>query len=184
MQYAEIEDEAPCGPIKSHIDIAKSLKVPEVPPSEDSRHAVVEEVKKEYAELAAEICTLNEQYTAKCQMLDKMREMMDAFDKDPETAKTYVTDLDSLVTHFEEDEHLDALKEKMNEKLIKFRQHYKALCMSDVGEKFTCFTCLERTIDVFLDPCGHTACNECTAKFKNTCPFCRTTVVWKKLFLA
>jgi hypothetical protein len=55
--------------------------------------------------------------------------------------------------------------------------------MDDVGEKYMCFTCLERSVDVFLDPCGHVACTQCQVRFGTSCPFCRVPVTPKRMFL-
>jgi hypothetical protein len=44
--------------------------------------------------------------------------------------------------------------------------------------KFTCFVCMDRLVDLFIDPCGHVMCDAC---FRNTrdrvkCPGCRGSV--------
>ena len=50
---------------------------------------------------------------------------------------------------------------------------------------FTCFVCLERPIDLFLDPCGHVMCGACWSRTTNKreCPGCRGRVLEpKKIF--
>jgi hypothetical protein len=53
--------------------------------------------------------------------------------------------------------------------------------------QFTCFICMERNIELFIDPCGHVVCEYCWSQTrdKRKCPGCRTTVTGagvKKIF--
>jgi hypothetical protein len=53
--------------------------------------------------------------------------------------------------------------------------------------QFTCFICMERNIELFIDPCGHVVCEHCwtQTRDKRKCPGCRTTVIGagvKKIF--
>ena len=51
--------------------------------------------------------------------------------------------------------------------------------------QFTCFICLERNIELFIDPCGHVVCEYCWSQTrdKRKCPGCRTTLIGvKKIF--
>lgn len=53
--------------------------------------------------------------------------------------------------------------------------------------QFTCFICMERNIELFIDPCGHVVCEHCwtQTRDKRKCPGCRTTVLGagvKKIF--
>ena len=46
---------------------------------------------------------------------------------------------------------------------------------------FKCFVCLERVVDTFINPCGHTMCSDCWVKHDagpraHRCPGCRATV--------
>ena len=45
-------------------------------------------------------------------------------------------------------------------------------------ERFTCFICQERLIDLFIDPCGHVVCTNCwtQTRDKRKCPGCRAAV--------
>jgi len=53
--------------------------------------------------------------------------------------------------------------------------------------QFTCFICMERNIELFIDPCGHVVCEYCWSQTrdKRKCPGCRTLVIGagvKKIF--
>jgi hypothetical protein len=91
--------------------------------------------------------------------------------------------LSELVADFEEHEQMDELKTRMSDQLAKFHSLRAVLNGPDHGEKYMCFTCLERSVDVFLDPCGHMSCEQCQFRFKTTCPFCRTMITPKRMFL-
>jgi rubrerythrin len=51
--------------------------------------------------------------------------------------------------------------------------------------KFTCFICMDRLVDLFIDPCGHVVCGHCWAntRDKTKCPGCRAQALGaKKIF--
>jgi len=51
--------------------------------------------------------------------------------------------------------------------------------------KYTCFICMDKPIDLFIDPCGHVVCEPCwlNTRIKRDCPGCRGTVLGvKKIF--
>jgi hypothetical protein len=44
--------------------------------------------------------------------------------------------------------------------------------------KFACFVCMDRLVDLFIDPCGHVICDPCWRRTTNhdQCPGCRTEI--------
>jgi hypothetical protein len=49
--------------------------------------------------------------------------------------------------------------------------------------QFTCSICMERTVDTFLDPCGHLVCERCMVRSATlNCPICRRAVQLKKMY--
>ena len=44
--------------------------------------------------------------------------------------------------------------------------------------KFTCFICMDKLVDLYIDPCGHLVCETCWSRTTNkeTCPGCRTRI--------
>lgn len=58
-------------------------------------------------------------------------------------------------------------------KVNEYREVFKSL--RDI-EKFVCAVCLESMCDTFLDPCGHTVCEDCSIRIDKKCPYCRGTI--------
>jgi hypothetical protein len=160
----------------------KQLVMPSATPLEvDERLGVVAELKREYIELVEDIFRRHQEYTGKVNRLDKLKEILETIGTD--SANSYADELGRLIDRFEEDERIEEFKVAMNDQLAKFQGLRSIICMDDVGEKYLCFTCLERSVDVFLDPCGHVACTQCQSRFGTSCPFCRVPVTPKRMFL-
>jgi hypothetical protein len=169
--------------MQAKLDALKKIEPPNGTPLEavhDERYAVVDELKKEYLALVDSIFTDNNTYSKKCQKIDKVKEVVDTLSYD----NLLCGRLSELVADFEEHEQMDELKTRMSDQLAKFHSLRTVLNLNgpDHGEKYLCFTCLERPVDTFLDPCGHMACEQCQYRFKTTCPFCRTMITPKRMF--
>lgn len=48
--------------------------------------------------------------------------------------------------------------------------------------RFTCFVCMDRLVDLFIEPCGHVICDGCWTRTQNkdSCPGCRTACIGAK----
>jgi hypothetical protein len=68
---------------------------------------------------------------------------------------------------------LTAKYAELNKSINEYREVFKS--MREL-EKYTCSVCLEAMCDTFLDPCGHTVCNECATRVDKKCPYCRGTI--------
>ena len=157
----------------------KQLVMPSSAPLEDDKRIdAVAELKREYVALVDDIFYKHQAYTAKVKRLDRLREVIETIG-----TASYADDIERLIDKFEEDERLEDFKTAMNDQLAKFHNLKAVICMDDVGEKYMCFTCLERSVEVFLDPCGHVSCTQCQPRFGKTCPFCRVDVTPKRMFL-
>ena len=160
----------------------KQLVMPTTSPMEiDERLGIVAELKREYVALVDDIFHKHREYTDKVNRLDKLKEVLETIGIN--SAVSYADELRRLIDRFEEDERLEDFKADMNDQLAKFNNLKSIICMDDVGEKYMCFTCLERSVEVFLDPCGHVSCTQCQPRFGTTCPFCRVVVTPKRMFL-
>ena len=53
---------------------------------------------------------------------------------------------------------------------------------SSKSKDFMCQICTEKEIECSFEKCGHVLCNTCSTKVHNTCPFCKTHSVVKKLY--
>ena len=181
MEYAPLNPHERFG-LQAKLDALKKIEPLNGTPLEavhDERYAVVDELKKEYLELVDSIFSDNNTYSKKCEKIDKVKEVVDTLSYD----NSLCGRLSELVADFEEHEQMDELKTRMSDQLAKFHSLRAVLNGPDHGEKYMCFTCLERSVDVFLDPCGHMSCEQCQFRFKTTCPFCRTMITPKRMFL-
>lgn len=66
-------------------------------------------------------------------------------------------------------QNLSVLKTKLKSGIELFK------CMSMVNGKFVCAICINSSVEVFCNPCGHTYCNACVRNTK-LCYLCRTPV--------
>ena len=58
--------------------------------------------------------------------------------------------------------------------------------LSPINDQFICTICQEKTVTHFIDPCGHTLCEDCMKKCTNVnnCHYCRVKRTgFRKLFL-
>lgn len=88
--------------------------------------------------------------------------------------------LTEVLDNYETEEGISALSQQCGEAAGKVEAMKKVL-MDTAAErygKFTCFVCMDRLVDLFIDPCGHVICERCWAqtRSKTTCPGCRQGV--------
>jgi hypothetical protein len=180
MQYTELNTEdSKYYDLQARLLYLKTLPMPtSTPVIDDPRHRVVEEVRDEYLRTVDSVFEMHRIYEAKVEKLTKIKESVTAIGK----GSKYQEMLEQVVTQFEEDEQIEQLKQDLNDKLGTYQHLRGLLRMEDLGEKYMCFTCLENTVDIFLDPCGHLACSTCQRRFAMTCPFCRVLVTPKRMF--
>ena len=85
--------------------------------------------------------------------------------------------ISSVLDSYESDEGVDALTQQCGELKGKFEAMNKVLegTQAERYDRFTCFVCQDRLIDLFIDPCGHVMCERCWAstRDKTSCPGCR-----------
>ena len=64
---------------------------------------------------------------------------------------------------------------KQNAKYADSYRNIIRKCYKELDKKFECPVCYENVEvkDIFITPCNHHICNNCTTKCKNTCPMCR-----------
>jgi hypothetical protein len=93
----------------------------------------------------------------------------------------------SLVDNYESDEGLHTLTQQCGELKGQMYEMEKVLKNTNAERyaKYMCFVCMDRSIDLFFDPCGHVVCDLCwlNTREKRTCPGCRTPLQEaKKIF--
>lgn len=84
----------------------------------------------------------------------------------------------SVVDNYESDVGSVALTQQCGELKGKFEAMSNVLDGTNAEryDKFTCFICQDRLVDLFIDPCGHVVCDHCwvSTRDKSKCPGCRT----------
>jgi len=88
--------------------------------------------------------------------------------------------LTGVLDNYETEEGILALSQQCGEAAGRVEAMKKVL-MDTAAErygKFTCFVCIDRLVDLFIDPCGHVICERCWSqtRSKTTCPGCRQVV--------
>lgn len=145
----------------------------------------MEQLKKEYLDSVSEVLTGYLNLHSKKEKASLMLSIIDKFgNKDVK----YVQMLSQLIEQFDEDEGItdDAavLKEKTI-KMLSIRNVFSLCKDADVMSNYMCFVCLERPVTMFIDPCGHVICEQCSTRSSlHVCPFCRGSVrQYRKMFL-
>jgi len=95
--------------------------------------------------------------------------------------------LQTMIEDYEEDEKLQELTDKCAILGGRVEAMKKVLSETNAERyaKFTCFVCMDRLVDLFIEPCGHAMCERCWARTpnKDQCPGCRVrTHGAKKIF--
>lgn len=142
----------------------------------------IQTLRTEYQELAQEILIEYEKLAVKKQRADTLLSFIDRIGE-----HKYAEQMRDLVTQFDRDEGMSDLAESVRTKLkrlIGMKRVFELCTECDVASKYMCFLCLDRTIDTFINPCGHVICEPCANKTRNVCPFCRATVHrFEKMFI-
>ena len=95
--------------------------------------------------------------------------------------------LEDILSNHESEEGISTLTQQCGELKGKLEAMKKVLL--DTGAerygKFTCFVCMDRLVDLFIEPCGHVICDACWVRTTNKvqCPGCRVRMEGvKKIF--
>lgn len=84
----------------------------------------------------------------------------------------------SIITQFESDNKVQELTARVTELRAVIEEQRKVLEHTNAEQqvKYQCFVCMERPVDICLDPCGHVMCVPCWNRCPQTdrkCPGCR-----------
>lgn len=92
--------------------------------------------------------------------------------------------LEKVVDNYEVEEGIDALTQHCRE-LAGMTNAMERVMKDTNAERyasFTCFVCMDRLVELFIDPCGHVICAPCWARTPvrdvsgPKCPGCRSAV--------
>lgn len=143
-----------------------------------------------------ELCNFKTKFTQsrrdlsqKSSILSEKKEELNVINMmlDNVSSQTLKDSLVRIIGEYEVDAGLNDLKQECGEIAGRVEAMKKVLIDTGVERygKFTCFVCMDRLIDLFVDPCGHVICERCWAstRDKTVCPGCRTpTRAAKKIF--
>jgi hypothetical protein len=194
MNFAELDEEDDHGAKVMMMDTYDRLlrlrSILEVEENENPipKHEMMDSIeilKKEYIDLVSEVLIGYMNMHAK---KEKASHMLSVLDKLGNKDVKYVEMLREVVEQFDRDECITEDAEKLKEKTTKMLslRNVFSLCKdADVMSAYMCFVCLERPVDVFIDPCGHVICEQCSVRSAlHVCPFCRGSVrQYRKMFL-
>jgi len=135
----------------------------------------IKQLKEMYTDTVTRLLRVNKEHDQKRKKIDRLSEILNVMDTD---AARYKDSLQDVIDQFTEDERVVELKKEYEDTVERFRalRHVINFVSSDDMNRFMCFTCLDRSIDSVLVPCGHVGCSLCTSKFVTTCPYCRSDV--------
>jgi hypothetical protein len=145
----------------------------------------MENLKKDYLDLVPDVLIGYMNLHAKKEKASYLLSIIDKFgNKDVK----YVEMLSQLVEQFDKDEGISDSSEELKEKTKKMlaMRNVFSLCKDvDIMSAYMCFLCLDRPVNMFIDPCGHVICEQCSMRSAlHVCPFCRGPVrQYKKMFL-
>jgi len=132
-------------------------------------------------------------------MIEERRRLFKTFSKN---IKASIESIEQMEPHDEDPELNRLLEKRINmyyhelgiEKMVEceyklnseFQVLRKTLIELSHVSLTQCMICLDRTVSWFIDPCGHTLCNECKEKTQEykTCHYCRVKrTKFNKLYL-
>lgn len=130
------------------------------------------EFKMKYVGARADLAVASAQLREKREELNVMRMMLENVG-----SKDLKERLQTMIDDYEEEEKIQELTEKCA--ILGGQVAAMKKVLTETGAerygKFTCFVCMERLVDLFIEPCGHVMCELCWARTanKDNCPGCR-----------
>lgn len=184
MQFAYLDDAIP---IESMIgSLLQDLRLPRS--AEDTGAPEVElsnewtefkqtlfQFQQEYARTRKEASDVDYDVKHKITELSTLRNMASIF-TDGSDLKVRVSD---MIQQFEIDNDIPGLTSRLAELRGTAAAQRGVLegTNAEAQVKFQCFVCMDRYVDLCLDPCGHVLCNTCWSRLPTTdrrCPGCRS----------
>ncbi|BAT22099.1 hypothetical protein AR679_gp073 [Yellowstone lake phycodnavirus 1] len=138
--------------------------------------------KKEYISMKHEVAALYAELSLKTRQLETLQKLQ----ANLEGSDDLKAKMSDMIYNFQTEQDIPAIKQNIAALSGKVQAVEKVLLNTNAIEyaKFQCFVCMERYVDVFLDPCGHMMCGSCWLNTNSkSCPGCRTVVKSpKKIF--
>jgi hypothetical protein len=156
------------------------------------------ELDESWKNFEKDLCNFKLKFKTTSQELSQKIAELQILEKSSQISKLIIENVDSpdlkaklvnVIDNYESEQGLHTLTQQCG-KLKGQVEAMRQVLMNTNAERyaqFTCFICMERNIELFIDPCGHVVCEHCwtQTRDKRKCPGCRTTLVGagvKKIF--
>lgn len=163
------------------------LKYLNITPSDVSGPQVecnIHDLVPKYKEAITRLIDIQHKVSLKKEEHSTFTELVEKLGKNTE----YTQKLEEIIDCFMQDESIETLKSEYTEAAKTIHSYGSAFSLAkdvDLANRYLCYVCIERPVDVFLDSCGHVVCSECSQKISSQCPYCRTTIKAKrKIFIS
>jgi hypothetical protein len=144
----------------------------------------IKKLKSEYLDLLEEILI---GYSSLEPKKERANTILTMFERFGDKNMKYVEQMKELVEQFDKDECITEIAEELKiktERLLGMKKVFELCSECDIMSKYMCFLCLDRTVQVLVDPCGHVICDECSKRNLSSCPFCRGRIhQFKRMFI-
>ena len=98
--------------------------------------------------------------------------------KEMEIIKKIKNNIYELTEEIKNNNNISEIKEKFNEKRKKLLSYLKLIkIINNFNLGSTCSICMNNNVNKYLNPCGHTACDECLKNYNNKCFICRKDII-------
>ena len=171
----------------------------------DENKEIVSKIKRSFqlfSKLQKELYDIDEEYKTEIKDIKKKLETMDTMisflrklpeevTKD-ERMKDIIDKMNNIGENIKNNQKITDIKKRYAEKRTELNSHLDLMnLLNDGNHSNMCAICLEKTVDHYANPCGHTACQECFDKNKQEivinetmpqsdinykCPFCRNVI--------
>ncbi len=144
------------------------------------------ELDENWREFGSTLARFKAEYTRKHTDLSITSSLLRERREEVETLKMMLENVNSqglkerlteMIQEYEAEHNINELKQKCGV-LTGECNAMKDVLINTAAEryaKFTCFVCMDRLVDLFMDPCGHVMCDRCwvNTRDKTACPGCR-----------
>lgn len=145
----------------------------------DALDKTLSNFKREYAKVRMDLSSKLAELAEKKEEVNVLKMMLENVTSDDLKER-----LTTMIDDYENEQNLQGLKRECGELTGRSQAMKKVLQETDAERygKFTCFVCMDRLVDLFIEPCGHVICEPCWARTHNkaTCPGCRTRLIGTK----
>lgn len=186
MNYASLDDDEPRPDhsllsFQDKLNKLKYFNFTSAPPSGSRIECNIFELLPTYRKAIDNLFEIQSKVERAEKEIAALTDLMGRLSKDT----SYTQKMQEIIDQFIQDAKLDELKASYTEAANEVQKYQGAfdLCKdADIHNKYMCFVCLERSVNVYNDPCGHTLCDECSSKTGTRCPMCRAAVGRKGRF--